>query len=436
MINITAQRDKKKLEDDISNILTEIEENDRTIILDQGENSTDPDQDQHTVTVLKKQENIDTHGHSIRRIVSSFWFVRDTTVINELADELNVRDQIFAVGVVDKNHTVLGVITRKDLFDLLSKPFGRDVLKKRTVKEVVQIVRTFNFNRNIFSVSEEIEADMNSQKTIYYVLTNWQNQYRGIFSTKDMLLYLSNTTRMDIAASQKLQSRIVNAETRQSCREFEMIGISNMARGVGGDYYYAQSYAPMKWLFSVCDVSGKGISASFITALLWGMFRMYNFSSGIGRFLKKINQIILETFQSEKFVTGMFLDMDVSTGEIVLCDMGHSYIWIYRNGKFLKVQTSGNNPPLGVLGNLTPELNKFSMQQNDILLVFTDGIIEQTNPQGEEFGMNRIKSIFTKVDSNDIHEIKDNLIKEYHRFRENQAMHDDLTFILLKYHKQ
>lgn len=373
------------------------------------------------------------HGMVIGKIASAFHRVRAGTKIRDLAEALLENENIFALGVVDEADRVTGIVVRRDLFDILGKPFGRDLYTNKTVEKVMKPAVRFDAATNIFAVAEELAGTLNASVIGYYVLTGGDDVFAGVFSSKDLLICLSEMTRTDIELARRLQAGMVREEFMEGSPRFAVVGASSMAKGVGGDYYSIRRYDGVRRLLAVCDVSGKGIAASLVTAIIDGMLSIYDFSGGLRHFIIRLNEYIALTFQSERFVTGVFADFDEHSGEVVLYDLGHSYIFVYRDGRLSKITTKDDNIPLGIQRDILPRSARFALQRDDLLIIITDGIIEQLNPGGEQYGIKRLAGKIQEFRHKGLKRIKDELFADIAGFRGREVQHDDMTMILLEY---
>ncbi len=389
---------------------------------------------QEQTGVIKQIEKEFFAGQVIGKIASSFYYVKSKVLVSELAEELDHNEDIFAVGVVDENDKIMGLIVRQELFDRLGKPFGRDLYTNKPVQSIMEETDAFHFQRNIFSIADELGNKLNDHNTEYYLIYKKNETFGGIFSSKDMLIYLSVMMQKDIALAKRLQSCIVKDVEEKITDHFSIVGSSVMAKGVGGDFYSIQPIEEGRWFFSICDVSGKGMSAALLSVIIGGMESIYNFNYGIENFLISLNEYIFNSFQAEKFITGVFIDFDENTGELSLYDVGHSYFYIFRKNKFIKAKTKINTVPIGITQDFLPEKIKFKLQPDDILILITDGIEEQKNSQGEEYGIKNVQNVFKNNPSVNITEIKDILFQDIRDFRKSQSQHDDMTLIFLQYH--
>jgi sigma-B regulation protein RsbU (phosphoserine phosphatase) len=393
--------------------------------------------------VIREEKNIleyfeppQTRNQAISKLASDLYYVRETEMIEVLADNLRTSKDVQAVGVVDAQGTVVGMVVKDDFFNTMVRPYARDVFKNRPIREVMSQARTFNGDLNLFTVAEEINDDMRAPGIQYYILTNHEQQFRGIFSTQDMLVYLSEMTQNDIALARKLQSRIVRERELQVGSSFEFMASSLKAKGVGGDFYDIRRYSDSNWVLAFCDVSGKGVSASIITSVIWGMMSIFDFSQGVATFVKRLNDYIVRTFESEKFVTGVFIDYNEKSGELQVCDMGHSHLFLFRNGKMVRLKNSRNNLPIGVMAENEPGFDTIRPRTKDLFFLLTDGMIEQDNNAGEVYTIEQIAQVLRKNMSMPVESVGESLLKDFEGFRGQHHLNDDVTFALMKFAPQ
>lgn len=386
--------------------------------------------------ILRSFTPLKTRDQAISKLASDLYYVRDNEMIQVLAENLRKAKEVQAIGVVNEEDEVVGMVVRDEFFNTMVRPYARDVFKNRPVREVMSQARTFHADMNLFTVAEEIDQDMKAHGIGYYVLTDDAKRFRGIFSTQDVLVHLSEMTQNDIGLARKLQSRIVRERELQVGKTFEFIASSHKAKGVGGDFYEIRKYSDRNWIVAFCDVAGKGVSASIVTSVIWGMMSIFDFSQGVTTFVRRLNDYIVQTFESEKFVTGVFVDYNEETGKLQICDMGHSHLFLYRNGRLLRLKNSGNNLPIGVSAETEPVFDSIHPRQDDMLLLLTDGLIEQSNRDGAVYSMEQIARILHGHAGMPVENIGDQLLKDFNTFRGQHHLIDDVTFALMKFTPQ
>lgn len=383
--------------------------------------------------VLTQCTRQQARSQAIGQIASGYYYVDHDQRIEEIAAELTRHEEVVAVGVVALGERIAGTLVRRDFFNLLGRPYGRDVLRNLPVREVMASGPIINYDANLFTIAEQLKEYLQSAEISYFPLADDEGRFRGVFSTHDLLLHLSNMTQADIALARKLQSRLVRERELVVGSTFEFTSHSSTAKGVGGDFCTIINHGDGRWFLSVCDVSGKGVSASIVTSVMWGMSSIYDFSAGIQPFISKLNDYILRTFESERFVTGLFVEIDEHRGELIMCDMGHSHVFVLRGGRFLKLTAGRRNLPIGVVADLTPRLSRFVPVLGDILFVLTDGLVEQENADGEVYQLERVAATLKRTADKPVEAINDAIQDDFQRFRGSQHLNDDVTYGIVKF---
>ncbi len=375
-------------------------------------------------------------NQSIAHLASSLIYLRDDAKIFDLQDALRARPDLQAVGVIDASDRVIGIVVRRDFFATMARPYAQDVFKNHPVREVMTTPPMFSSDANLFSVADDIDDKLRNPGITYYVLTYSQERFAGIFTSQDMLLYLSQQTQRDINLARTLQSRIVREREFVAGKRLELVATSRTAKGVGGDFYNIRQYEPGRWLIAMCDVSGKGIAASIVSSALWGMMSIYNFRDGLVPFIKKLNDYLVRTFESERFVTAIFLDYNEATGTVKICDLGHSHLFMYRGGKLMSIKTNQNNLPIGIVHGLEPKVGTFTPHPEDLIFVITDGLIEQENLSGDVYSLKAIASVFDQYSDQGVEMISDRLTQDFERFRGRRPLADDVSWALMRFVEQ
>jgi sigma-B regulation protein RsbU (phosphoserine phosphatase) len=271
----------------------------------------------------------------------------------------------------------------------------------------------------------------------YFVLTDEERRFQGVFSTQDMLVYLSDMTQSDIALARDLQSRIVREREFVTGNTFELVSTAHTAKGVGGDFYDVREYDDGRWMFAFCDVSGKGIAASIVTAVISGMIGVFDFRvHGVIPFVKQLNDYIVRTFEAEKYVTGIFLDYNEHDGWLKICDMGHSHLFLYRRGRFVRLRNTHRNLPVGVVTDVNPGYDVITPRREDLLFLLTDGLIEQGNTDGEVYSLERVAGLLRTHAGAPVEEIADRLMSDFNGFRGRHHLNDDVSFALMRFVEQ
>lgn len=383
--------------------------------------------------LLFQLKPVKTNGEVAAKLITSFYCVYEDAEINDTADEISHNEEIFAVAVVDHQLKPKGIVLRKDIFDLLGKPYCRDAYHHKPIKKIQKKAEVFQGETSIFSIIDHLSDDLKKPANTFYLISDDLGRTMGIVSTRRILGYLSDISQKDIHLAKKVQNSVVKEQTHILKENFEFLASSQMAKEVGGDYYFIKEYKKGRWTIAICDVSGKGIAASLVTTALGGMFNTFDFNRGIKAFINTVNQFFIDSFYMEKYATAVVMDFNETTGELLLCDMGHKHIFIHRTGGLSRVKTNEVNLPIGIIPEGETVFNRINLQKGESMILMTDGLIEQRNDKGEEYPLQRFASIIHKTGLSQPQTLKEKTMEDMNRFRGNRTQGDDITLLILRY---
>lgn len=383
--------------------------------------------------VLKEAEPGTRSAQAITTLAASRTFTSAETAIEDLADAMDGDPELLAVGVVDEAGAPIGLVLRAELFAQLGRPYGREFYKKKPVSTLAQEARVFRDDLNIFSVADMLARELREPHSSFYLLADTAGRYSGVFSTRNLLVHLSDITARDIALARRIQTSIVQESWDTVGGRLRVACASTTAKEVGGDFYLVKKLDETRHLVAVCDVSGKGIAASLITAVLGGFFDGYGATTVMKDFLARLNRYIHDTFRLEFFVTGIIATFDEQTGEAVLCNLGHSYLLLMEGGTLFRLGQGKANPPLGVSPDLAPLSRGFHLKPGALIVIFTDGVVEQTNARGEEYSPRRLWARLKTSGHLAPREISQSLSEDLAAFRTNEPQKDDMTWVVLRF---
>ena len=208
------------------------------------------------------------------------------------------------------------------------------------------------------------------------------------------------------------------------------------AKEVGGDLfdYYIRNE---KLFFCVGDVSGKGVPASLLMAVTRSLFRSLSMhESNPTRIITTMNQTMVETSDSNMFVTLFAGVIDLPTGEMRFCNAGHTPPVFIHDGKANLLELNANLP-LGVFADFTYKGQQLTLTGNDAIVIYTDGVTEAFNAQHEQFGEQRILDALQPIESHDPlptpEQQIEHLILEVKQFSGDSIQSDDISILALRY---
>jgi sigma-B regulation protein RsbU (phosphoserine phosphatase) len=210
---------------------------------------------------------------------------------------------------------------------------------------------------------------------------------------------------------------------------------------VGGDLYDVFSLDDKTIAFAIADVSGKGISASILMAICQTHLRHFaKQHRSPSKVLSRINSAMERTMQRDMFITMVYAVIDLETEQLTLARAGHELPIFYDQHSAGGLDVGSIQSPGMAVGMVPPEVFDSIIQDTsihfgskDALLLYTDGITETLNNQGEEYGSERLTELVRSHGDKDAQTIIDQTLDSVHRFSQDSGQLDDLTLIAVKH---
>jgi serine phosphatase RsbU (regulator of sigma subunit) len=192
-----------------------------------------------------------------------------------------------------------------------------------------------------------------------------------------------------------------------------------------------------KYNFFIWDATGHGIRAGLIVTLLSRLFTK-NINNTLQKISYEINNGLKQDLKSRNFITGIFFELKKNNPDLLnFVWMWHEPMYIYRK-KEKKIETvipGGLAWWIRMIKELEDvKVKEILMETDDILLMYSDGIIENKNNQWEFYGMPRLKESFAKIadTEKDITKIYEYIINDVQLFKWGSFFEDDVTLLVLK----
>ena len=244
---------------------------------------------------------------------------------------------------------------------------------------------------------------------------------------RDRLVGLQN--EFDLASS--MQKSILPREFPR-VPDYQMFGKMEPAREVGGDFFDVINLEEARIGLTIADVSGKGVPAALFMMLSRALMK----SSALrepspSRVLETVNAALEEDNESAMFVTLFHAVLEPKTGKLYYANAGHnSPLIVHSDGSSSELPATGGIA-LGVVPELTYRLQETTLEPGDIAVLYTDGVTEAMSPEDEEFGMERLRSIFADWRPTSAHQASEAVLEAVHEFARSRPQSDDITCLIV-----
>jgi len=240
----------------------------------------------------------------------------------------------------------------------------------------------------------------------------------------------------DLAIARDIQRILLPAEA-PIVNGFEISGVNVPARQVSGDYFDYIKVDDERLGVAIADVSGKGIPASLIMAICRSVLR----SQAIGNpspadVLQKVNRQLYPDIKEDMFISMAYLVLDHVRGGVTLARAGHDAPLLYqqKSQTLAPLKTPGMVVGIDsgdVFDRLTTDV-AVPLERNDCILLYTDGITEALDNEGNEFGLERTIASVQSSAKEGAQAIVTRLIDDLRNFVGSTPQNDDITMIAIR----
>lgn len=233
----------------------------------------------------------------------------------------------------------------------------------------------------------------------------------------------------EISLAQNIQKSLLPSSPMQTAW-CEVAGLSAPATEVGGDYFDIIPLSQNEVMVVIGDVAGHGIGAGILAAMTKSALRSqieHEFSPR--QVLENLNKTLYHLSGKNVFVTFACILLKKNEGLIKLATAGHPPVFHYCAGtkQVHALRTPGVG--LGLTLETAFEEMEIAWQANDRLLLYTDGIIEAANKNGEQFEEERLRACWLQHLSLPVHALCETVMNSVREFGGSEALHDDVTVV-------
>ncbi|MFL6516356.1 MAG: PP2C family protein-serine/threonine phosphatase [Chthoniobacterales bacterium] len=217
---------------------------------------------------------------------------------------------------------------------------------------------------------------------------------------------------------------------------FEISGINVPARQVSGDYFDYIKVDDRRLGVAIADVSGKGVPASLIMAICRSVLRSQATNNpSPADVLKHVNRQLYPDIKEDMFISMAYIILDPAENRVTLCRAGHDAPLLYKRSAQTVTPLKPRGMALGidsgsVFDRLTTDF-EVSLERDDCLVLYTDGVTEALDSEGYEFGLERTVQSVRASAMQGASAIVTRVIDDVRNFSGSQPQNDDITLIAI-----
>jgi len=321
----------------------------------------------------------------------------------------------------------------------------RTIFKEISFVIIILLILVINI---LYSYSKNLKLLFQTETSVLESVTNGDLSKLVPVATSDEFgVIASNTNKMIHGLRDRIRilSRLNVAKEVQenllpnqapSFSNMDISGTSLYCEEVGGDYFDFFTFSENRFGIALTDSSGHGVGAGLHMTTIRAFFR-YGVEDykGPTELIQSVNQhITRDSYETGRFTTVFFVEVDVENYLIKWIRAGHEPALLYTPSSGRVQKLLGSGMALGV--DAEAQIHEYEIkgwESGTILVIFSDGLKESRNTQGEMYGEKRISKVIKQFAAESAKTIEKNLIDGLTDFSKNLPIEDDITIVTVKF---
>ncbi len=210
----------------------------------------------------------------------------------------------------------------------------------------------------------------------------------------------------------------------------EFAAVCLPASGISGDYYDVMELPDGRSVFAIADISGKGISAAILMSNLHAVLRTLAAAGhSPGEVCFQLNRHLHHITEGSRFATFFYAEWNRAERRLSYINAGHNLPILLGSCRGRRLDHGG--PPLGMFLSSEFQVGKVVLQRGDMIVLYSDGITEATDEQGEQFGEARLEGVVEAHGEKSLAEIQQQVVMAVRNWS-GKELEDDMTLLLVR----
>ena len=241
----------------------------------------------------------------------------------------------------------------------------------------------------------------------------------------------------ELAIAREVQDQLFPKDVPYT-KTLELKGVCHPARMVSGDYYDFVAISDHTLAFAIGDVAGKGISAALLMATIQSTMRtQLSTANGAGpqtlstaRLVANLNRQLYANTAPDKYATFYFAIYEETTHSLTYTNAGHLSPVVLHGGDVHLLDSTGT--VVGAFPFARYEERSVPLEHGDIVVAYTDGLVEPEDAYGEMFGEERLMDLLVKNANADSSEIIARTMEAVNQWTGTSELQDDMTMVVAR----
>jgi len=302
--------------------------------------------------------------------------------------------------------------------DFIGKPFDMAELRAR-IRNILEVRLLHLESRNHGKILEETIRELHASREVIRIQTLKEEDKR----------------EEELALAQRTQESLL-PRSLPRFQNFHLRAYCNPTRYVGGDFYDFLPAGSGQWTGVLADVSGKGMPAALLSSMVLGALSS-EFRAGTEprEVLNRMNRLICDKSLPDQFVT-LFLFTLSPDGSGRFISAGHNPVFVFRAATGKVDKLFAEHFFLGMFDFATYESRPIQLLDGDLLVVYSDGLTDAEDPEGQRFGADRLLKTIRSEAPSGCEALEQGLLQAIERFTGGAPQADDITFIIAEKYQE
>jgi serine phosphatase RsbU (regulator of sigma subunit) len=249
---------------------------------------------------------------------------------------------------------------------------------------------------------------------------------------QDQLRRMNQQMRRDLQIARRVQEALVPQ------REFHALNIEIRSAYIpsevlSGDFYDYFMQDGQLYLF-VADVSGHGLPAAILVSMLKSYIHTEAASElSLANFMTSLNDFLFSVSLPTQYATAAFFRMD-EQGQLVYSNAAHPPFLLYQRDKARTAIFEQPGNLLGAMPHMVFEEFSLHVSPGDTLFVYTDGLTDRCNEQGDFYSIDRVAALLEQSPDADLTTVYDKIYSDVTDFASTEEFKDDIAFVVTRFH--
>jgi len=297
------------------------------------------------------------------------------------------------------------------------------------LSNMVELIRQFTFGeRSKKKRKNEIELLADS-------LSELQQKYSTYLIEQTQNKKARRKYEKDLKSAREIQSVIIPDQfsLAPGHPEIDLYGSLHPAESIGGDLYDYFFIDSNHLLFTMGDVSGKGIPAALFMAVAHTMIKSKATILSAKQIVVEVNKELSRHNSNQHFLTLFLGILDIQNGILNYCNAAHNYPFLISADRQLRMLDHVHGLPVGVYSNKSYTGDSVVLRQGDMLILYTDGVTDCKDVNDHFYGMERLTENISNMMDLSSKELVSRLLKSLEVFRGKALQTDDISLMAIRY---